>query len=61
MIKSPQRPEKNHALNKGFNKNVQKLAKNTLFKTDKVHKNTQDMLKNKVYCIQIVKLISAYF
>ena len=51
----------NHVLNRGFNKNIQKLAKNTLYKTDKAHKNTQDMLQNEVNCIQIVKLISADF
>ena len=51
----------NHALNKGFNKNIQKLAKNTLYKTNKIHKNIQDMLQNELNCIQIVKLISADF
>ena len=39
--------------------NVKKKKKKK--KTDKVHKNTQDMLQNEVNTIQIVKLISADF
>ena len=38
MIKRSERPEKNHALNKGFNKDIQKLEKYYTLQIDKVHK-----------------------
>ena len=60
-IKRPYRPEKIMTRKFQKKKKKQKLAKNTLYQTDKIHTNIHDMLQNEVNCIQIAKLISVDF
>ena len=59
-LKGHKRPESIMTLTK-VSTNLQTLAKNTLYKQTKIHKNTQGMPQKETSCFHIAKLISAGF